>query len=79
MNKVENYSNKNFEDIKHIDENGNEFWYARELMTILEYSKWENFEKVIDKAKKSCENSGISAFEHFPDVSKTIKIHECVL
>ena len=42
-----------FEDIKHFDENGQEFWYARELMTILEYSKWSNFEKVIDKAKKS--------------------------
>ena len=37
-----------FEEIKHIDENGVEFWYARELMIILEYSKWENFEKVIN-------------------------------
>ena len=44
-------NNKSFEDIKHIDENGVEFWYARELMTILEYNKWENFEKVINKAK----------------------------
>ena len=36
-------NNKSFEDIKHIDEKGVEFWYARELMTILEYNKWENF------------------------------------
>ena len=38
-------NNKSFEDIKHIDENGVEFWYARELMPILEYSNWQNFEK----------------------------------
>ena len=67
-------TNKSFEDIKHIDENGVEFWYARELMKILEYNKWENFEKVINKAKMSCQNSDISVFEHFTDVNKTIKM-----
>ena len=66
-------NNKSFEDIKHIDENGVEFWYARELMPILQYSNWQNFEKIIDKAKISCENSGISVFEHFIDVSKLSK------
>ncbi len=66
-------SNKSFEDIKHIDENGVEFWYARELMPILQYSNWQNFEKIIDKAKISCENSGISVFEHFIDVNKLSK------
>ena len=70
----ENYTNEKFEDIKHIDENGVEFWYARELMPILQYSNWQNFERIIDKAKISCENSGISVFEHFTDVSKTIKM-----
>ena len=65
--------NRSFEDIKHIDSDGTEFWYARELMIILEYNKWENFEKVINKAKKSCENTGISVFEHFPDVRKMFK------
>ena len=65
---------KDFESIKHTDENGVEFWYARELMTTLEYSKWENFIKVINKAKQSCENSGISVFEHFPDVRKVFKV-----
>ena len=62
MNKLETnrkYSNKTFEDIKHIDEYGIEFWYARELMKMLEYNKWENFEKVINKAKDACENSNI--------------------
>ncbi len=43
-------------------------------MTMLEYSKWGNFIKVIDKAKESCKNSNISVFEHFADVSKTIKM-----
>ena len=49
LDKKENYTNQNFEDIKHIDENGIEFWYARELMPILQYSKWQNFEKILDK------------------------------
>ena len=62
-----------FENIKHIDEFGVEFWYARELMNVLEYNKWENFEKVISKAKDACKNSNISAFEHFPDVRKLSK------
>ena len=66
-------NSKSFEDIKHIDENGVEFLYARELMKILEYNKWENFEKVINKAKDACKNSGISVFEHFPDGRKLSK------
>lgn len=73
-NNIMNKAEKNFEDIKHIDENGVEFWYARELMEMLEYSKWGNFIKVIDKAKKSCENSNNTIFEHFADVGKTIKM-----
>ena len=74
MNKLERNNNKTFEDIKHIDENGFEFWYARELMSILQYANWQNFEKIIEKAKISCENSDISVFEHFTDVNKTIKM-----
>ena len=73
-NNIINKTEKNFESIKHIDENGVEFWYARELMEMLEYSKWGNFIKVIDKAKKSCENSNNTIFEHFADVGKTIKM-----
>lgn len=73
MNDIDK-TNKSFEDIKHIDENGVEFWYARELMTILQYSNWQNFEKIIDKSKISCQNSDISVFEHFTDVNKTIKM-----
>ena len=49
MEDLEN-NNQTFESIKHIDENGVEFWYARELMNVLQYAKWENFKKVIEKA-----------------------------
>ena len=74
INKVNKYTNKKFEEIKHIDENGVKYWYARELMPILQYSNWQNFEKIIEKAKISCENSDISMFDHFTDVNKTIKM-----
>ena len=74
MNEIDkNYTNEAFEDIKHTDEFGMEFWYARGLMHVLQYSNWQNFEKIITKAKISCENSGISVFEHFIDVSKLSK------
>ena len=51
---------------------GIECWSARELQILLGYSKWENFSKVIDKAKESCLNSGEEIRDHFPDVRKTI-------
>jgi DNA-damage-inducible protein D len=51
---------------------GIECWSARELQTLLGYSKWENFEKVIQKAKEACENAGEKTGYHFPDVRKMI-------
>jgi len=51
---------------------GVECWSARELQLLLGYSKWENFSKVIDKSKESCENAGEKIEHHFPDVRKTI-------
>ena len=74
LEKSENYTNESFEDIKHIDENGVGFWYARELMPILQYSNWQNFEKIIDKAKISCENSDVNLLDHFIDISKMVQI-----
>ena len=59
-----------FDSIKHIDEYGNEFWYARELMPVLEYSKWERFKNVIDKAMIACIQSKHDVFEHFPGAGK---------
>ncbi len=73
MNDIDK-NNKSFEDIKHIDENGVEFWYARELMPILQYSNWQNFEKIINKAKISCKNSDISVLDHFTDTNKMVQI-----
>ena len=63
-----------FESIKHIDENGIEFWYARELQNILNYVEWRKFENVITKAKVTCENVGINVFDHFVDVDKMVSI-----
>ncbi|WP_316818823.1 hypothetical protein [Pedobacter nyackensis] len=51
---------------------GVECWSARSLQTILGYNKWENFEKVIQKAKITCKNAGETAVDHFPDVRKMV-------
>ena len=69
----ESYTN-DFESIKHTNEIGKEFWYARELQKVLQYKNWQNFEKIINKAKISCQNSNISTFEHFIDINKTIQM-----
>lgn len=72
MNNLETYSESIFENIKHIDEFGNEYWDARELMPLLEYSKWENFHKVIKRAMLACETSNNNVSDHFPELRKTI-------
>ncbi|MEG1502318.1 MAG: DNA damage-inducible protein D, partial [Synergistaceae bacterium] len=64
-----------FDDMSHIDEqSGIEFWYARELMVELGYSRWENFETAIVRAKEACENSQSLVSNHFRDVTKMIKL-----
>ena len=63
---------KSFEAIKHLSEDGREFWHARELAMVLEYVQWRNFAKVLDRAKLSCKNSGYAIADHFAEVSKTI-------
>ena len=61
-----------FEEIKHTDETGNEYWFARELSSVLEYAEWRNFSKVIDRAMLACRNSGFSVSDQFVEVSKLI-------
>ena len=73
MNNIQTYKEKTFDDIKHIDEFGNEYWEARELMLALEYSKWEHFAKVINKAKISCKLSNVNVDDHFPVKGKIVK------
>lgn len=60
-----------FEQIKNFDEQ-TEFWYARELMPLLGYAKWETFSKVIQKAKIACQESSYSVSDHFPDAGKIV-------
>ena len=68
------YSNQSFEDIKHIDEKGIEFWYARELQKVLDYKEWRKFENVIQKAIMACKNTGISEVDHFVGADKMVQI-----
>ena len=72
MNELE-INNKTFEDIKHMDEYGNEYWYARELSKVLEYTDWRNFKKVIDKAIISANNSVSNNEDWVVEVNKPIK------
>ena len=64
----------NFDEIVHTTDDGVEFWYARELQSILGYSQWRRFLETIDRAKIACENSGVVPSEHFADVCKTYPI-----
>ena len=68
------YNENTFEGIKHLTEEGIEFWYARELQTVLEYTEWRNFETVINKAKEACNTSGNNMSDHFVDVNKMVPI-----
>lgn len=65
------YSQQTFDSIKHYTEDGQEFWYARDLQKVLEYTEWRNFSGVIEKAKIACQNSGIAVDECFVEVNKT--------
>lgn len=71
--KEKEVSYNTFEEIKHIDENGNEYWLARKLSNVLEYSDWRNFLKVLNKAKEACENSGFSVDEQLVEINKLSK------
>jgi DNA-damage-inducible protein D len=60
-------NNTIFEQIKEIDENGNEYWGARKLSKILDYSEFRHFLPVIERAKEACNKSNYNVEEHFED------------
>ena len=68
------YDENLFENIKHVNEYGQEFWYARELQPLLEYSQWRRFAEAIERAKTACANSGHDVADHFGDVGKMVEI-----
>ena len=74
MDTLEKYNEKTFEDIKHIDEGGNEYWYARELQVAVDYKRWDKFCNVIESAKIACENSNNAVLNHFSQVGKMVEI-----
>ncbi|MBQ5429204.1 MAG: DNA damage-inducible protein D [Neisseriaceae bacterium] len=63
-----------FENIKHIDENGQEYWLARELQPVLEYAQWRRFEEAIERAKIACQNSNHKVSDHFADLGKMVAL-----
>ena len=74
MNELKEYTEKIFEDIKYIDEDGNEFWYVRELQIALDYKKWQKFINVIENAKIACEQSNFIIEDHITQVGKMVDI-----
>lgn len=74
MADIQKYSEQTFESIKHVNEYGQEFWYARELAKVLEYKDFRNFEQSIFKAMDACKNSGYDIEDHFGDVTEMVPI-----
>lgn len=74
MADIQKYSEQTFESIKHINEYGQEFWYARELARVLEYKDFRNFEQSIFKAMDACKNSGYDIADHFSDATEMVEI-----
>ncbi|MCL2531397.1 MAG: DNA damage-inducible protein D [Oscillospiraceae bacterium] len=74
MSNLALYSETTFEDIKQIDEYGNEFWSARELCDVLEYSGWQRFGDVVRRALEACEISGFDVADHFNRAVKMVDI-----
>ena len=74
MKELEKINETIFESIKHVDDDGNEYWYARELQKVLEYTEWRKFVGVIKKAINSCKASNYVVLDHFVGADKMINL-----
>ena len=74
MNELENINETIFENIKHVDDEGNEYWYARELQKVLEYAQWRKFNGVIEKAMNTFKVSNYVVLDHFAGAGKMINL-----
>ena len=74
MNEIKEYTENLFEDIKHIDDRGNEYWFARELQNILGYHQWRSINDLIERAKVACQESKYNIDDHFAVQRKMIKL-----
>jgi DNA-damage-inducible protein D len=71
---ITNRHHETFESIRNFDENGNEYWHARQLSRVLEYSEYRHFLPVIERAREACRNSGQIAEDHFEDILEMVEI-----
>lgn len=78
MKKLVNPQDSIFEEIKRVDENGAEYWSARDMAKVLEYSEYRHFKQVVDKAKEACVNSQYKVQDHFVHIHEMIEIKRCV-
>ena len=74
MSNLQKEEYKSFEEIKKIGEDGREYWSARDLSKVLQYTEWRNFNKVLERARLACQNSGQEEKYHFVELNKTIKM-----
>ena len=74
MNEIKEYTEKVFEDIKHIDEDSHEYWMAREIQNILGYNQWRSINDLIERAKVACQESKYNVDDHFAVQRKMIKL-----
>ncbi len=74
MNNIANTPAKQFESLRNLSDEGAEFWSAKELQTVLDYSEWRKFEQAIGKAITDCKTSGYEAEDHFVQLDKMVNV-----
>ncbi len=74
MNDITSRHHETFEGMRHFDGDNNEFWFARQLAKVLEYSEYRHFQPVIDRAWEACRNSGHAKENHFEDILEMVEI-----